>query len=752
MKLTAAHWGTYEIKGDQLHPVKDDPEPSRIGKGWVSAARDTNSRILRPAIRKGWLEGDKGTKRCDDVYVEVSWEQAAKLVAGEVRRVVTDHGNEAIFGGSYGWASAGRFHHSQSQLRRFLNLAGGSITSTETYSHAAAEVLFPYITGLTQAQFQEQTTSWLNLIEHCTLLVGFGGISGRTGQVSSSGLSRHETESWMAALKGRKINISPQQSDMTSGEWLSIRPGTDVALMLALCHTLLINEWHDEGFLERCTSGWPTFRAYLLGEGDGQAKSADWAAPICDIPTEQIIALAKDMATNRTLINVSFSLQRSDHGEQALWAGWALAAMIGQIGQPGGGFGFGYSGVGTIGRPTKITRWPSLSQGKNAVKRTIPVARITDMLLNPGGEYFYKGHPYQYPDIKLIFWSGGNPFHHHQDLHRLQKGWQKPDTVVVCDHSWTATARRADIVLPATSPLERTDIMMQKTDPSVIYMSPMFEPLGDAKDDFDIMRLLSAEMGYEQAFSEGRDAEGWLRILWEKVQKRFEKNDFEVPDFESFKAMGRFELPDHGDEDRVALADFVKDPDAHPLGTESGKLTLFNETIAGYRLSDCPGHPSWIQPIENLTNAPDGALHLISAQPWTRLHSQNDRGAESVGSKREGREICFLHPETAKERGIKDGGFVRIFNERGATLAAISVTDGMRRDCISLPTGAWLDIAQVDGEALEVHGNPNVLTIDKGTSGLAQGNIAHTTLVFVESWDKPLPPLSIDKPPRFVDA
>jgi len=259
-------------------------------------------------------------------------------------------------------------------------------------------------------------------------------------------------------------------------------------------------------------------------------------------------------------------------------------------------------------------------------------------------------------------------------------------------------------------------------------------------------------MGFEQAFSEGRDAEGWLRFLWEKVQKRFERNDFEVPDFESFKAMGRFELPDHGDEERVALADFAKDPNAHPLSTESGKLTLFNETIAGYRLSDCPGHPSWIQPVENLTTAPDGALHLISAQPWTRLHSQNDRGAESVASKREGREICFLHPETAKERGIKDGGFVRIFNERGATLAAISLTDGMRRDCISLPTGAWLDIAQVDGEALEVHGNPNVLTIDKGTSGLAQGNIAHTTLVFVESWDKPLPPLSIDKPPRFVHA
>lgn len=752
MKYTAAHWGTYEIQGDQLQPVKDDPEPSRIGKGWVSAARDENSRILRPAVRKGWLDGDKGSNRCDDVYVEVSWEKAAKLVAEEMRRVSKDHGNEAIFGGSYGWASAGRFHHSQSQLRRFLNLAGGSVTSTETYSHAAAEVLYPYITGLTQAQYQEQTTSWSNVVEHCTLLVGFGGISGRTGQVNSSGLSVHETESWLGAMKGRQINISPQKSDMTHGEWLSIRPGTDVALMLSLCHTLLVNGWYNESFLERCTTGWPHFRSYLLGKGDRQEKSAEWAAPICDIPADVITKLARDMATNRTMINVSFSLQRADHGEQALWAGWALAAMVGQIGQPGGGFSFGYSGVGTVGRPTKITRWPALSQGKNPVKRTIPVARITDMLLNPGGEYFYKGQPFLYPDIKLVFWSGGNPFHHHQDLHRLQTAWKRPETVIVCDHSWTATARRADIVLPATSSLERSDIMMNKTDPTVVYMSPMFEPMGEARDDFEIMRLLSAEMGFEDAFTEGRDVDGWLGWIWEKIQKRFHASDFDVPDFETFKQQGRFDIPNHEDENRVALEAFVDDPDANPLKTESGKLTLFNETIAGYRLSDCLGHPAWIKPVETLLDAPDGALHLISAQPWTRLHSQNDRGAESVASKRDGREICYLHPDTAAARGIEDGGFVRLYNKRGATLAAISLTDEMRKDCIALPTGAWLDIAEVDGEALEVHGNPNVLTIDKGTSGLAQGNIAHTTLVFVEAWDKPLPPLSIDKPPHFVDA
>ena len=749
MKYTAAHWGAYEVHDNALKPVADDPAPSRIGKGWLSASRNLDSRILKPAIRKGWLEGDGGAKRCDDdVFVEVSWDEAAARVAEELTRISKTHGNSAIYGGSYGWASAGRFHHAQSQLKRFLNLAGGFVRARETYSHAAGEVLIPHILGMSQGQFQDQMTSWAHINEHCTMLVAFGGISGRPAQVASSGTAKHQTERWLGQMKGRMVNVSPQKSDMPNAEWFSIRPGTDAALMLALCHALLVEGLHDEAFLQKYTSGWPKLRAYLLGETGEEARSADWAAPICDVAPEAIRQLARDMAASRTMINVAWGVQRTDHGEQPIWAGLALACMLGQIGQKGTGYGFGYGCVASIGRSTKNMAWPSIPQGKNPIDEFIPVARVTDMLLHPGESYQYNGTVRTYPDIHMVLWSGGNPYHHHQDLLRLEKGWQKPETVVVFEQGWTATARRADIVLPATTPLERTDIMLSKTEPSLIYMSPVHEPVGEARDDHEILRLIAAKMGLEEAFTQGRSQEEWLRWLWDGSRTLAQEQGMELPEFDQFKQQGHVRLED-AEETRIALADYISDPEKHPLGSESGKITLFNETIASFGLDDCPGHPAWLMPVESRLNAPQGGLHMISAQSDTRLHSQNDQGSESLQSKIEGREVCRLHPDTAAERGIKEGSIVRLHNARGATFAGVHFDPELRRDCIALQTGAWFDAAEVEGVRMDIHGNPNALTIDKGTSRLAQGNIGHTAIVFVEPWEKPLPPLSVSRQPEF---
>jgi biotin/methionine sulfoxide reductase len=675
MRYTSSHWGSYRIHGDALEPLSDDPAPSRIGRGWVSAARDSQSRILRPAIRKGWLEGDRGAARASDSFVEVSWERAIDLAARELTRVRETFGNGAIFAGSYGWASAGRFHHAQSQLRRFLNLAGGYVGIRDTYSHAAAEVLLPHVTGMTNGEFQDQMTSWPLVAEHCTLLVSFGGISPRTAQVASSGTTGHEVPGWLDRIKARVVNTSPESADFEGAEWWPIRPGTDVALMLGLSHTLLAEGLHDEVFLTRCTSGWSVFRDYLSGASDGQARSADWAAPLCDLPADEIRTLARDMAANRTMIALPWGLQRADHGEQPLWAGLALAAMLGQIGRPGTGFGFGYGSTTPVGRPARLYPWPSVPQGLNRVHDFIPVARITDALERPGESYPYNLATRTYPDIRMVWWAGGNPFHHHQDLARLDRAWQRPETVVVQDHSWTATARRADIVLPSTTPLEREDIMMNRRDPTLIYMSAMFPPMGDALDDHEIFRRLAAKLGFEAAFTEGRSVENWLRHLWDRAVRVVARTGANPPDFDTLREEGRFDIPG-AEQTRVQFRAFVNDPEGRPLRTESGRITLHNEAIAAAGLADCPGHPAWLEPAESLLDAPEGALHLISGQPDTRLHAQNDRGAEAQADKIAGREPCYMHPETAAARGIAEGSVVRLRNARGATLAGVRFTAG----------------------------------------------------------------------------
>lgn len=125
-------------------------------------------------------------------------------------------------------------------------------------------------------------------------------------------------------------------------EWVAPHMGTDVALMLGIAHTLVENGWHDEAFLARCTTGYAVFASYLLGESDGIAKTAEWAAEICGVGAAKIRELAAIFHQNTTMLMAGWGMQRQQFGEQKHWMIVTLAAMLGQIGTPGGGFGLSY--------------------------------------------------------------------------------------------------------------------------------------------------------------------------------------------------------------------------------------------------------------------------------------------------------------------------------------------------------------------------------------------------------------------------
>ena len=430
--LTSSHWGTYRVevadgRVTALRDFEEDPDPSPIGHGIVDVLEGP-TRITTPMVRKSWLEGGPGTageKRGEEDFVAVTWEVANKLVADELNRVRQDFGNQAIYAGSYGWASAGRFHHAQSQLKRFLNCIGGCTSSKNTYSFAAAEVVVPHILG-TFRGFLDTATSWESIDSDCELFVAFGGVPLKNGQISQGGTGAHVQRAGVSAARDagvRFVNISPLRSDLmeeVQAEWLAPHPSTDTALMLGLAHTLLVESLHDQTFLDRYTTGFDRFTTYLNGEEDGIAKNAAWAADICALPADTIRDLARRMAGSRTMISVAWSLTRQDHGEQPFWAGITLAAMLGQMGLPGTGIGFGYSAMNNIGLNRHQLDFASFPQGENPVKDFIPVARVTDLLENPGGQFDYDGQSYAYPDIRLVWWAGGNPFHHHQDLNRTR--------------------------------------------------------------------------------------------------------------------------------------------------------------------------------------------------------------------------------------------------------------------------------------------------------------------------------------------
>lgn len=763
LPLTSSHWGTYRARVSngrvqELLGFEHDTDPSPIGGGILDVQRGA-TRIDAPMIRKSWLEGGPGCRtelRGVEPFVAVSWEQAEQLVADELNRVRTEFGNSAIFGGSYGWASAGRFHHAQSQLHRFLNCIGGYTRSKFTYSFAAAEAMIPHILGSYRA-YLDTCTSWESIRENTELMVCFGGIPLKNGQICQGGTGAHYQRGSLvdAAAAGIEfVNISPLKSDLLDqvrGTWLAPRPNTDVAILLGIAHTLQVEGLADHAFLERYTEGFEQFLPYLLGDTDGVPKDADWAAQISEIPADTIRDLARRMARQRTMISVSWSLTRQDHGEQPFWAAITVAAMLGQIGLPGGGFGFGYSAVNYIGGQFTVLPFAALPQGKNPVSDFIPVARISDLLLHPGELFDFDGTEFRYPDTKIVYWAGGNPFHHHQDLNRLVNAWEKPDTVICHEWCWNTLAKRSDIVLPCTTPLERQDIAMTPRDPYIVSMSKLTEPYGQSRNDYEIFAGIARAMGVEDTFTKGRSEEDWQRWIYEESQKRSAAEGIDLPDYDRLRSEGWFKV-DPPAELLIMLRDFRADPDRNPLATPSGRIEIFSKTVAGFGYEDCPGHPVWLEPCEWL-GAEDKSypLHLISNQPKTKLHSQIDHGSVSRSAKIGGREPVHMHPADAAARSIKNGDTVRLFNDRGACLAGVVIDDTLRRSVVQMSTGAWFDpVDPAERGSLCKHGNANVLTPDKGTSRLGQGPIAHTCLIEIERFDGPPPPVTAHEPPTIL--
>ena len=454
------------------------------------------------------------------------------------------------------------------------------------------------------------------------------------------------------------------------------------------------------------------------------------------------------------MMTANWSLQRAEFGEQPFLMLVALAAMLGQIGRPGLGFSFGHGSMGGMGSPRTELPSVSLPLPANPADSFIPVARITDMLEKPGVEYNYNGRRLRYPDARMIYWAGGNPFHHHQDLNRLQRAWARAETIVVHEPWWTPAARHADIVLPATTTLERDDIGSSSRDRFVVAMKRAIPPQGQARDDFAILADVADHLGVRDRFTEQRDVSAWLRAMYETWRQNIARRGFDVPDFDAFWQAGYVELP-QPQEPVPPFASFRDDPDRHPLQTPSGRIELFSAAIDGFGYADCPGHPVWLAPREYLGSAVAAhyPIHLLSPQPATRLHGQLDQGRVSQAGKIRQREVVTMNTDDARRRNLAAGMMVRIFNDRGACLAGLRVSDDIVPGVAVLPTGAWFDPLSpgVPG-SMCVHGNANMLTRDVGTSQLGQGPAPQSCLVEIELWPHDLPPIKVDQPPDIETA
>ncbi|MCB5195186.1 trimethylamine-N-oxide reductase TorA [Deefgea salmonis] len=764
-KITGSHWGAIRarVAGGKVVEVKAfefDKYPTEMIQGIIGLIYSP-SRIRYPMVRLDWLKkGHKSdtTQRGDNRFVRVTWDQALDLFYSELERVQTSYGPWAMHTGLVGWRQTGQFHTCGNHMLRAMNMHGHTISTAGDYSTGAGQVILPYVLGSTEVY--SQGTSWEIILKESKTVIFWASDPVKNLQVGWN-CETHESFAYLEQLKNkiakkeiRVISIDPVKSktqNYLGCEKQYVNPLTDVALMMGLAHTLYTEKLHDQQFLDAYTLGFEKFLPYLLGQGaDKTAKTPEWAEKICGVKAQQIRELARLMASGRTQLIFGWAVQRQQHGEQPYWMGAVLAAMLGQIGLPGGGISYAHH-YSSIGVPSSGAAMPgsfplNLDPGKKpkytntdykGYSPMIPCARAIDALLEPGKVIDYNGQKVKLPPYKMAVYSGCNQWHRQQDRNKMKKAFHRLETVVAVDYTWTATCRFADIVLPACTQFERNDIDAygSYSGRGVIAMQKLVDPLFSSKTDFEIFRGLTQRFGRDKEYSRSMDEMQWLAFLYENCRKE-NGSKFPMPPFKEFWAKGFVLFP--AGKPWVRHADFREDAELNALGTPSGFIEIFSRKIASYNYADCPGHPVWMEKSERSHGGPNSKrypLWMQSVHPDKRLHSQMcDSEPMRATYAIQGREPLFMSPEDARQRGIKHGDLVRVFNDRGQALVGAHVSNDYPKGVVRLQEGAWYGPTGPEIGALDTYGDPNTMTQDIGTSSLAQAISANTCVVEVEKY------------------
>lgn len=695
-------------------------------------------RIKKPMLRK------PGTPRGGGEWVDISWDDALDLVHDKLKHVIDTYGNEAVFKtyGSGTWNA--HFGYSGGWVR-LLNLLGGHLNYHGNYSYGQIAACTRYTYGVPD---EMPSNSFEDSAQNSRLLVLWGNNPQET-RMSGGGLTF--TSLW--AKKNSRVRIivvDPRHTDSVSllaDQWIPIRPGTDTALVSALVHEIITHDLQDQEFLDRYVSGFDeehtpagipagsSYRSYILGEGpDGTPKTPEWASPITGVPVDVIKAFAWELATTKPVnITQGWGPQRHANGENQARALYALAAVLGQVGIPGGGTG------GREGYFWPQSKW--FPDGENPVKASISfygwteaIERGHQMTATADG---VRGVEKLSTDIKFLLSYGGNMLSsQHGDINRtraLLRDESKVEFIVCMDNQMSRSAEMSDLVLPDTTTAERWDLIPSEYTGDMAYLimgEKAIEPLFDSRPAYEVCRDLARRFGIEQEFSQGRDMEAWVR--WMQADNQAEHPHF--PSFDELRELGVYRY--HDPEGlTVPLKAFRADPDANPLDTPSGKIEIFSTelhqmaqtwTFAEPRLpgdviTPLPEHVATWEGAEEARTNERHPLQMISHHFKGRTHSTY---ANMPWLQEAHPQKAWINPLDAAARGIENEQPMEVFNDRGRIRVRAYVTPRIMPGVISVPQGAWYR----DEGGVDVGGAANTLTSWHPTP-IAKGNAQHTVLV-----------------------
>ncbi len=678
------------VKDGQIVRISTDPRKwtpempplTACARGFGAADRINHPDRLRYPMRRVGPKGSGSWER-------ISWDEALGEVAAQMLRIRETYGPAAILDCSRSGNTA--VLHNRAAIQRLLHLFGGCTELWSNLSNEAEIFALRHTYGpKADCKFSgREPGDYVN--SRLMILWGWSPADGTFGTNNPQYLHwAHERGVRIVTVDPRATRTSLKMSD----EHVAIRPGSDAAMLIAMAQVIVSESLHDQAFLDRLVLGFDeahlpdgappgsSYRSYLLGLSDGVVKTPEWAEPLTGVPAATIRRLAREFGTLKpAALHCGYAPGRTAYGEQFHRAAYALCAITGNIGIPGGNSGCSGGahnhGIKRLGAPPNPAH-----------------SRVASTLL---ADVLERGTAGGYPaDIKMVYSACGDLANQCPNVNKIAAGLERLEFMVVHDHFLTPTARWADIVLPATTFWERSDIHTPWSGAGhyAIFMRQAIKPMYECRNDVDICADLARRLGLE-GYKRVDDVE-WLREICAGT---------DVDDFDAFRTQGLARLP--APEEPVAFALEVRDPERHPFSTPSGKIEIYSTSIAAnpdpHGLGAIPAIPTWIPPHQGDPRHP---LELISPKSRARTHSIHDNQPSLA---RVDKQDVWIHPEDAAARGIADGQPVRVFNDRGATVVPARVTGRIARGVVAIKEGAWFTPGP---SGTDTRGCANVLTKD----------------------------------------
>jgi anaerobic selenocysteine-containing dehydrogenase len=767
----------------------------------------SDKRIKYPLKRRDFdPNGDRHPElRGRSAYERISWDEALDTVAREIKRIRADYGPAAVTAMRSSHAEWGLLFFRNGPFGRFFQMLGHTAMFDNPDSFEG------WLWGATHASgfywrvgIPEQSDLLEDALKNTELVVHWSNDPDTTHGwhgAQESAIWRY----WLRDLGIKQVFIDPfcnYTAAILGDKWIAPRPGTDAAMAMAIAYVWIEENTYDKDYLSLRTIGFEQFRSHIKGEDDGVPKTPEWAQEITGVSGRTIKALAREWASKRTMLAAGTAGGQGGACRQAYATEWARLMVLLQAMQGLGKPGVNIWGTATGAPRDSSFRFPGFEDGGpdtfslvakkpavNSVTQRVYRLLVPECILNPPVTWSGEGFcvrsleqqfiPYTYPEpgspeIKMVYRYGGSFIGTMTGTNRWVKMYQSPklEFVVNQDCWWHGETGLADIVLPASSNFERSDISEWANESEygnsmsnacnhriIVYQKKCIEPLWESRPDYQIFSDLAERLGFREEYTEGNSEEDWIKKLFDA---------YSLPkyiSYEDFKKKGYFVVPFPTNyKPTPALRWFYEGrecdtPDIYnpkkgteksqELGTYSGKIEFVSRSLTELSPDDKerPPMPRYIPSWEGYDSelAKKYPLQLLSPQQRFSFHTHHDINIpwlDEIPSHRICKygyswHVARIHPSDADVRGIKDRDIIKMYNDRGAVLCIAQITERVRPGVVHSygSSGIYDPVEPGKAGSLDRGGSVNLLTPSRMLSANAPGMAPNSCLIEISRWE-----------------